>query len=102
MYSAILSMIVGDSFLAEVAPITGPMYQLFIFFMVTDPRTTVKSMKWQCIVVFFVATVEMILRLADNVHAPFYALSIVGPTAMAISIWLNSRKQRTAPAIATA
>jgi Na+-translocating ferredoxin:NAD+ oxidoreductase RnfD subunit len=102
MYSAILSMIVGDSFLAEVAPITGPMYQLFIFFMVTDPRTTVKSMKWQCIVVFFVATVEMILRLADNVHAPFYALSIVGPTAMAISIWLNSRKQRTAPGIATA
>jgi Na+-translocating ferredoxin:NAD+ oxidoreductase RnfD subunit len=102
MYSAILSVIVGDSFLAEVAPITGPMYQLFIFFMITDPRTTVKSVKWQCIVVFLVATMEMILRLADNVHAPFYALSIVGPIAMAIAIWLNSRKRQPAPAIATA
>ena len=29
--------------LAEVAPITGPMYQLFIFFMITDPKTTVHS-----------------------------------------------------------
>lgn len=102
MYSAILSVIVGDSFLAEVAPLTGPMYQLFIFFMITDPRTTVKSVKWQCIVVFLVATMEMILRLADNVHAPFYALSIVGPIAMAIAIWQNSRKRQTAPAIATA
>lgn len=101
-YSAILSVIVGDSFLAEVAPITGPMYQLFIFFMITDPRTTVKPVRWQCIVVFLVATMEMILRLADNVHAPFYALSIVGPIAMAISIWLNSRRRQTAPAIAAA
>ena len=28
---------------AEVAPITGPMYQLFVFFMITDPKTTVRS-----------------------------------------------------------
>src|SRR5579885_963958 len=30
------SLITGHAFLAEVAPITGPMYQLFIFFMITD------------------------------------------------------------------
>ena len=30
---------VSARFLAEVAPITGPMYQLFIFFMITDPKT---------------------------------------------------------------
>ena len=29
--------------LADVAPITGPMYQLFIFFMITDPKTTVRT-----------------------------------------------------------
>ena len=33
--------ITGNPWLANVAPITGPMYQLFIFFMVTDPKTTV-------------------------------------------------------------
>ena len=68
-------------FLAEVAPITGPMYQLFIFFMITDPKTTVKPRWAQCLVAVLVAVVEMILRLAENVHAPYYALTIVGPIA---------------------
>ena len=40
---------------ATVAPITGPMYQLFIFFMVTDPKTTVRAKSGQCVVVFLVA-----------------------------------------------
>jgi Na+-translocating ferredoxin:NAD+ oxidoreductase RnfD subunit len=87
LFSALLSTIVGDSFLAEVAPLTGPMYQLFIFFMITDPRTTVKSVRGQCAVAFLVAVAEMMLRLADNIHAPFYALFIVGPAAMAVEVW---------------
>ena len=86
----------GHPFLAEVAPITGPMYQLFIFFMITDPRTTVKPVWAQCLVAFAVAVVEMILRLFENVHAPYYALAIVGPIANIIEISLASRggKQR--------
>jgi len=95
-FSALRSVIVGDSFLAEVAPITGPMYQLFIFFMITDPRTTVKSMRGQCLVAFLVAAAEMILRLADNINAPFYALSIVGPIALATDIWRRSRPEAPA------
>ncbi len=35
----------GIPLLSEIAPITGPMYQLFIFFMITDPKTTVGP-KW--------------------------------------------------------
>ena len=91
-FAFVRSYITGDSWWAEVAPITGPMYQLFVFFMVTDPKTTVKSKKWQCIVVFFVAFVEMLLRLNQVVHAPLYALFLVGPTAMLIEIWLESRR----------
>ena len=30
----------GDPFLTELAPITFPMFQLYIFFMITDPKTT--------------------------------------------------------------
>ena len=86
------SFITGDSWWAEVAPITGPMYQLFVFFMITDPKTTVRSKKWQCTVVFFVALVEMLLRLNHVVHAPLYALFLVGPAAMLIEIWLESRR----------
>jgi len=91
-FAALRSAITGHPLLAEVAPITGPMYQLFIFFMITDPKTTVKP-KWaQCLVVFLVAVVEMVLRLAHNVDAPFDALAIVGPAAMAIEIWRTPKR----------
>ena len=84
--------ITGDPLLSEISPITGPEYQLFIFFMITDPKTTVRSKKGQCIVAFAVAAVEMLLRLDQSVYAPFYALFMVGPIALLIEMWLNSRR----------
>ena len=85
-FALIRSFITTDPFLAELAPLTGPMYQLFIFFMITDPPTNVKSKKGQMLVVFIVAFVEFILRLNQFVYAPFYALAIVGPIAKAIDL----------------
>jgi hypothetical protein len=81
----------GSPWVANVAPITGPMYQLFVFFMVTDPKTTVKSVTGQCVVVFLVAAVETVLRLNEVVYAPFYALFIVGPIALLVEDWWNAR-----------
>lgn len=83
---------------SEVAPITGPMYQLYIFFMITDPKTTVRSKRGQCIVVFLVAVLEMVLRLRQVVYAPFYALFLVGPAALLIEIWMDSRRADPAKA----
>jgi enediyne biosynthesis protein E5 len=91
-FSFLRSNITGHSFLAEVAPITGPMYQLFIFFMITDPKTTVKNFRAQCLVAFLIAAVEMVLRLEENIHAPYYALAIVGTAANLVDIALASRK----------
>jgi Na+-translocating ferredoxin:NAD+ oxidoreductase RnfD subunit len=93
-FAAVRSLWTGDAFLAEVAPITGPMYQLYIFFMITDPKTTVNHSKFaQCLVVFLVAVVEMILRMNESVHAPYYALFIVGPIANLVDIyWLSDKK----------
>ncbi|HYP25897.1 MAG TPA: hypothetical protein VE262_04185 [Blastocatellia bacterium] len=96
LFSLLRSWLTGHPFLAEVAPITGPMYQLFVFFMITDPKTTVRSKRGQCVVVFFVALAEMILRLSENVHAPYYALFIVGPIANVIEIWWTGRKSSQA------
>jgi Na+-translocating ferredoxin:NAD+ oxidoreductase RnfD subunit len=90
--AGVRTLITGHPFLAEVAPITGPMYQLFIFFMITDPKTTVKSKLGQCIVAFCVALAEMAFRLAQNVDAPYYALTVVGPIAMIIDIWMSPPK----------
>ena len=93
-FSWVTSLITGTPWSATVAPITGPMYQLFIFFMVTDPKTTVRAKSGQCVVVFLVAFAEMILRLNQILYAPFYALFIVGPLAMLIDIWLESRQRK--------
>jgi Na+-transporting NADH:ubiquinone oxidoreductase subunit NqrB len=91
--AALRSQMTGHPFLAEVAPITGPMYQLFIFFMITDPKTTVTPKWGQYLVAVLIAVVEMILRLAQNINAPFFALTIVGPAAVIVDIWWSSRKQ---------
>ena len=94
-FAFLRSWIMGSPWQSEIAPITGPMYQLFIFFMITDPKTTVRGKTGQCVVVFLVALVEMIMRMYQIVYAPFYALFIVGPTAMLIEIWLDSRRAST-------
>ena len=99
-FAFLRSWMTGSPWQSEVAPITGPMYQLFIFFMITDPKTTVRSKRGQCIVVFLVAVVEMILRLRQVVYAPFYALFMVGPVAMLIEIWMDSRREGSAQIVA--
>jgi Na+-translocating ferredoxin:NAD+ oxidoreductase RnfD subunit len=91
-FAFLRSYITGSPWQSEIAPLTGPMYQLFIFFMITDPKTTVRSKYWQCVVVALVALVEMILRLEQVVYAPFYALFLVGPAALLLEMWFDSRK----------
>lgn len=93
-FAFLRSWITGSPWQAEVSPITGPMYQLFNFFMITDPKTTVRSKIGQCIVVFLVAALEMVLRLRQVVYAPFYALFLVGPAALFIEMWLDARRVR--------
>src|SRR5271163_3851806 len=100
VFAFLRSWMTGSPWQSEIAPITGPMYQLFIFFMITDPKTTVRSKRGQCIVVFLVALLEMVLRLRQVIYAPFYALFIVGPAAMLIEIWLDSRRENSAKAVA--
>ena len=98
LFAGVRSWLTGHPFLAEVAPITGPMYQLFIFFMITDPQTTVRTTRGQCVVAFLVALVEMLLRLHESVHAPYYALFLVGPGTNLLDIWWRARQ--SAPAAA--
>ena len=95
------SWMTGSPWQSEIAPLTGPMYQLFIFFMITDPKTTVKSKTGQCVVAFMVALAEMVMRMRQIVYAPFYALFIVGPIALLIEMWVESRRE-AAPKLMTA
>jgi Na+-transporting NADH:ubiquinone oxidoreductase subunit NqrB len=91
-FSVLRAAVTGHPWLSEVAPITGPMYQLFIFFMITDPRTTVRSTRGQVLVAVLVAAVEAAFRLLQWVHAPYYALFVVGPAANLIEIVMDRRR----------
>lgn len=93
-FAGVRSLVTGDAFLAEVAPLTGPMYQLFALFMMTDPKTTVKSKSGQNMVAFSIAFVEMLFRLNEAVYAPFYALFIIGPIALVVEDYLKNKKSR--------
>lgn len=84
--SFVRSEVTGNPWSASVAPLTGPMYQLFVFFMITDPKTTVNARWGQCVVAALVAVVEMLLRLNEVIHAPYYALFLVGPAAKTIEL----------------
>ena len=94
-FAFLRSLIVHDPFLSEISPLTGPVFQLYIFFMITDPKTTVHSKRGQMLVAFLIAFAENFFRLAGIVHAPYYALCLVGPIALLIDITMTSR-QKTA------
>jgi Na+-transporting NADH:ubiquinone oxidoreductase subunit NqrB len=88
----------GMPVLPEVAPITGPMYQLFIFFMITDPRTIVRGRNQQIVIAALIAVMETLIRFASdrgwplptafNAAPAFIALATVGPIAK----WVDLRR----------
>jgi Na+-translocating ferredoxin:NAD+ oxidoreductase RnfD subunit len=96
--NAARAMALGQPVLPEIAPITGPMYQLFLFFMITDPRTVVRGKRKQILVAIVIAVVESLIRLASDRGVPMptgfnaapalFALAMVGPVAK----WLDLRR----------
>jgi hypothetical protein len=92
----------GHPFLTELAPLTGPVYQLYMCFMITDPPTTTRA-KWsQCLVAVLVAVAETGFRWYGYIHAPYYALFIVGPSANLVEIAVGAYRKRGRLALATA
>jgi len=91
----------GQPLVPEIAPITGPMYQLFVFFMITDPRTIVRGRQRQIVVAVLIAVMETLIRLASdkgwplptgfNAAPAFFALALVGPVAK----WIDLRRAAT-------
>src|SRR5256885_1048322 len=86
----------GQPILPEIAPITGPMYQLFVFFMITDPRTIVRGRRRQIVVAILVAVAEALIRFASAKGWPlptpfkpppaFRALFLEGPAARGVAL----------------
>jgi Na+-translocating ferredoxin:NAD+ oxidoreductase RnfD subunit len=99
--AALRSAINGQPLAAEVAPVTGPMYTLLMFFMLTDPRTVVSTRRGRVLVVVLIALLECAIRLLPLLNVPvlepllwappIFALAIIGPIAK----WLDIRRTTT-------
>lgn len=89
LFAVLRAQLNGQSITTELAPITGPMYTLFMFFMVTDPKTIPRGRKAQILTVLSIAALECVFRiLCDRevigTHNPLrfapalYALFLIG------------------------
>jgi hypothetical protein len=107
LLSPLKSWLTGNPWATEVAPLTGPMYQLFICFMITDPKTTTHKFWSQCLTAGLVAVAEAGLRLAPTLvfaapellsyDAAYLALFLVGPAANVVEICLTPKKPTAPP-----
>ena len=97
----------GQTMAAELGPVTGPMYQLFMFFMVTDPRTIVSGRKAQLGVLFLIALAECVIRLAADFEwlspenplllaPPMFALFFLGAPFLWWQLYRSRRKSPSA------
>lgn len=98
------------TFTHEVAPLSAAMYQLFCFFMITDPATVLAGRRVQLAVAVSIALFETVLRMSNDLNlawaAPFasapaiYALFTVGPVALFVQRWRAIHRSPAAPAVA--
>lgn len=87
------SYVTGHPWQTELAPITSPMFQLYIFFMITDPKTTTHGWRSQVVVAVLVAVAETFFRLVfKDVHSLYHALFFVGPAANLVEIYAQRGK----------
>ena len=97
------SFVTGHPWQTELAPITSPMFQLYIFFMITDPQTTTRRRWSQILVAVLVAVAETVCRLAfKDVHSLYHALFVVGPAANLVEIAAGRVRSRAAGSARTA
>ena len=105
--NSLRALALGMPILPEIAPLTGPMYQLYVFFLITDPRTVVRGRRQLIVVAVLVAVAEMLIRFASdqawplptafNAAPAFLALATVGPVAKFLDLRRSPPRSGAAP-----
>ncbi|MEK3732397.1 RnfABCDGE type electron transport complex subunit D [Paenibacillus sp. FSL M8-0334] len=77
LFAALRHWGLGEPFFFSFGPMLGAAFQLFTFFMITDPRTTPESRSSRITFGLFIAMADAILRVAEVNHSLFYAAFLV-------------------------
>jgi Na+-transporting NADH:ubiquinone oxidoreductase subunit NqrB len=75
----------GMPFSAAAAPMAGPLFPIFAFFMVPDPQTTPRAPRQAAAFGLALGAAETVLRAGGAVYAPFYALFLLTPLNAALA-----------------
>lgn len=67
----------GIPLINPMVPLFGPGMQLFIFFMITDPKTSPSSLKGKIVYGASIAFLDNYLRFIEVRHAPIFTLFII-------------------------
>src|SRR5918996_5523526 len=92
--SFVRTAITGVPVWVEVGQVLGAAFQLFIFFMITDPRTTPSTRTGRIAYAMTVAGFDHLFRMLRNQNAPFFALLVTSPLALLIESRLADQKRR--------
>ncbi|MBI3554117.1 MAG: RnfABCDGE type electron transport complex subunit D [Elusimicrobia bacterium] len=71
------SALTGANPMSVAGPMTGAAFQLFTFFMITDPMTTPETRAGRLVFGVALGVLESALRLAQISYAPFFALFVL-------------------------
>lgn len=71
------SLATGAGLAVLTAPMTGAAFQLFTFFMITDPMTTPETRRGRILFAVALGALDNLLRWQQVSFAPFYALFVL-------------------------
>ncbi len=79
----------GASMAVLTAPMTGAAFQLFTFFMITDPMTTPETRRGRIVFAVALGALDNFLRWRQVSFSPFYALFILSAF---VPVWRAARR----------
>lgn len=91
----------GEPMYYAFGPLVGASFQLFAFFMITDPKTTPQARWARITAALLIALVDAVLRVQGVTNSPFYAAFVVTICFGLPYRWLMLRRSNTLKGEAT-
>lgn len=76
-FAFVRHLLFDQPLLWTLGPMLGAAFQLFVFFMITDPKTTPSTRKMRVIVGVAIAFADAILRVLEITNSQFYAAFLI-------------------------
>ncbi|CAM4489961.1 RnfABCDGE type electron transport complex subunit D [Paenibacillus tarimensis] len=77
LFAAVRSFLFGAPLFFAFGPMLGASFQLFCFFMITDPQTTPPTRRARVLFAFGIAAVDAALRVMEVTNSPFYSAFLI-------------------------